>query len=137
MKSPGFRFCKSDATFQEGGVTAEVITVHASAPLDKAQRNYQQDQKKMIPCRITRKYSWFSTEFITFNLPKLLWWNKHHPPLWLILICCTIWHHSQFLFDGRLFPKTMNKLEWFWKDTYNYEKILTFDFLFLSTSRSK
>ena len=21
--------------------------------------------------------------------------------------------HSQFLFDGRLFPKTMNKLEWF------------------------
>lgn len=46
MKSHGFRFCKSDATFQEGGVTAEVIIVHASAPLDKAQRNYQQDQEK-------------------------------------------------------------------------------------------
>lgn len=46
MKSHGFRFCKSEGTFQEGGVTAEVITVHASAPLDKAQRHYQQDQKK-------------------------------------------------------------------------------------------
>lgn len=47
MKSRVFSFCKLDATFQEGGVKAEVITVHASTPLNKAQRNYQQDQKKV------------------------------------------------------------------------------------------
>ena len=40
-------FCTSDATSQEGGERAEVTTVHASAPLNKAQRNYPQDQKKL------------------------------------------------------------------------------------------
>lgn len=30
-----------------GGVKAEVVTAHASTPLNKAQRNYQQDQKKL------------------------------------------------------------------------------------------
>lgn len=47
MKSHVFSFRKSDATSQAGGVKAEVVTAHASTPLNKAQRNDQQDQKKL------------------------------------------------------------------------------------------
>lgn len=52
MKSHVFSFCKSDGTFQEGGVKAEAITVRASTPLNKAQRNYQQDQKKLYDAEV-------------------------------------------------------------------------------------
>lgn len=52
MKSHDFSFHKSDATSQAGGVKAEAVTAHASTPLNKARRNYQQDQKKICDAEL-------------------------------------------------------------------------------------
>lgn len=75
----------------------------------------------------TQNYTWFSTEFITFNLPVLLSMKQttpptdinllHNMPPWPVNLC---W----------IFPKTMNILEWLWKDDLLIP-------LFLPTSRLK
>lgn len=81
MKSHIFRFCKSDATFQEGGVKAEVIIVPAAAPRNKAQRNYQQDQEKLYNAELQEQTHGFQLNLLLLiyqgycdetNIPPLL-----------------------------------------------------------------
>lgn len=112
-----FSLVNQTPTFQEGGVTAEVIIVHALRPSGQSPKELPTGPRKMTRCRIIRTYSWFSTEFITFNLPKLLWWNKH-PPHFDWLICCNnICTTANFLMAD-YFPKLWTNWMILWKDTY-------------------